>query len=216
MPSKAKMGWGIVAVVLVAVSVFLGVTYPIPPAPEETLSRGIGRPVQFKAISADSLVLAGTSQPLPTPTSWPTATPHTGAFTNVLNVAPTPPATATPLVLVNNTGTSNSLSIRQNATPVFVVSASGAVSGQVLKYDTSGQKIVCGSTTITGTGTLPTGLATPSYVQLTLAQDVTGDCARLSYTNASATVTAKCWSAAATPAAAATAAAVNWCAIGTP
>ncbi len=38
--SKARIGWGLVALVLVAVTVFLGVTYPIPPAPvEDTLSR---------------------------------------------------------------------------------------------------------------------------------------------------------------------------------
>lgn len=33
--SKEKLGWGIVAVVLALVSVLLGVTYPIPPAPAD-------------------------------------------------------------------------------------------------------------------------------------------------------------------------------------
>ena len=37
----------------------------------------------------------------------------------------------------------------------------------------AGKAIICGSTTITGTGTIPHGLATPSYVTLGLAQDVT-------------------------------------------
>lgn len=80
----------------------------------------------------------------------------------------------------------------------------------------AGSRLICGSTTITGTGTLPHGLATPQYVQLSLGQNATGDCAQLSYTNASATVTAKCWNTALTPAAATTPAPVNWCVIGTP
>lgn len=78
----------------------------------------------------------------------------------------------------------------------------------------AGARMVCGSTQVTGTTTLPTGLATPQYVNLSLAQDVTADCAKLSYTNAAGVVTAKCWTSSATPAAATTPAAVNWCAIG--
>ena len=130
--------------------------------------------------------------------------------------APTAIATATPAVVIDSAGVSNLLSIRAAGTPVFQVYASGVVNGKVLRYATTGQQIVCGSTTITGTGTLAHGLATPSYVQLSLAQDVTGNCARLSYTNASATVTAKCWNTALTPAAATTPIPVNWCVIGTP
>jgi hypothetical protein len=95
-------------------------------------------------------------------------------------------------------------SLKVAATPVVV--QVGALA--------AGARIVCGSTTITGTGTLPTTLATPQYVNLTLAEDVTGNCQSLSYTNASATVTAKCFSSALTPAPATTPVAVNWCAIG--
>ena len=130
---------------------------------------------------------------------------------------PTAVATATPAMLINNIGATNDgLVVAKNATPIFKVSNAGVVTGNLLRYASSGQQIICGSTTITGTGTLPHALATPQFVQLSLAQDVTGDCARLSYTNASATVTAKCWNSALTPAAAATPAAVNWCVIGTP
>lgn len=95
-------------------------------------------------------------------------------------------------------------SLKVAATPVVV--QVGALS--------AGARIVCGTTTITGTGTLPTTLATPQYVNLTLGQDVTGNCENLSFTNASATVTAKCFSSALTPAPATTPVAVNWCAIG--
>ena len=79
----------------------------------------------------------------------------------------------------------------------------------------AGKAIICGSTTITGTGTIPHGLATPSFVTLGLAQDVTGNGGHLSFANASGTVTVKAWSSALTPAPATTPVAVNWCVNGT-
>lgn len=140
-------------------------------------------------------------------------------FSNHVKITgPTAAATATPAAVVDNLGAGNVLlSVRKAATPQFSVYNDGTINGKVLRYGAaSGQAMVCGSTSITGTGTLPTTLSTPVYVQLALAQDVTGDCARLSYTNSAATVTAKCWNTALTPAAAATVAVVNWCAVGTP
>jgi len=128
---------------------------------------------------------------------------------------PTTVATATPVAVIDSLGVSNIFEVRDAATPVFVVRNGGTLVG-ALGYATAGQKIICGSTNITGTGVIAHALATPSFVQLSLAQDVTGDCARLSYTNSAATVTAKCWNSALTPAAAAAVAAVNWCVIGTP
>lgn len=80
----------------------------------------------------------------------------------------------------------------------------------------SNYKIVCGSTTITGTGAIPHTLATPVVVQLTLGEDMTGKNAHLTFTNASATVTAKVWNTALTPAPSDVGAAVQWCVIGTP
>lgn len=177
---------------------------------------------------------AATSTPTATATRTPTATPtitrtptptSTAAalgkltFANSLVVAgETPQLTATPVVRFNGFGAANDLLVvERRSTPVFKIGNAGAVTGYVLRYGAaSGQALICGSTSITGTGTLPHALATPSFVQLTLAQDVTGDCAHLSYTNASAVVTAKCWNSAATPAAATTPAAVNWCVIGQP
>jgi hypothetical protein len=102
-------------------------------------------------------------------------------------------------------------------TQKFKVNGStGAVTGFVLQYPTPGTKENCATQTITGTGVLATGLATPQYVNLTLAQDATGDGARLTYTNSSATVTAKVWNTALTPAAATTPVTVSWCAVGVP
>ena len=126
-------------------------------------------------------------------------TANTGNFTTTLTLASTPVARLSGSAI-------DAASLKVAATPVAV--QVGALS--------AGQRIVCGTTNITGTGTLPTGLATPSYVLVSLAQDATGDCARLSTTNAAATVTAKCWNTALTPAAAATVAVVNWCVNGNP
>jgi hypothetical protein len=109
----------------------------------------------------------------------------------------------TPIALVSGS-TINAASLKVVGTPVVV--QVGALA--------AGARMVCGSTTITGTGVLPTTLATPQYVNLSLAADVTGNCQSLSYTNTSATVTAKCYNSALTPAPATTPVAVNWCAIG--
>jgi hypothetical protein len=100
----------------------------------------------------------------------------------------------------------------------LVTSGAVAVAGTPVAVQVgahAGQAIICGSTTITGTGTLPHGLATPSFVTLGLAQDVTGNGGHLSASNASGTVTVKAWSSALTPAAATTPVAVNWCVNGT-
>lgn len=102
-------------------------------------------------------------------------------------------------------------------TRVFKVDGSnGNITGKVLQYATPGSKQVCSTQTITGTGVIATGLATPQYVNMSLAQDTTGDGNRLSYTNSAATVTVKVWNSALTPAAATTPVSVSWCAIGVP
>lgn len=141
----------------------------------------------------------------------------TGTFTTTLKLAGTAVARVsgdainassvkvalTPVALLSGSAI-DTLSLKVGATPVVV--QVGALA--------AGAKIICGTTTITGTGVLPTTLATPQYVNLSLAADVTGNCQSLSYTNASATVTAKCFNSALTPAPATTPVAVNWCAIG--
>jgi hypothetical protein len=116
-------------------------------------------------------------------------------------------------------------SLKVAATPVALESGS-AIDATSLKVAATpvalqvgalaGKRIVCGSTTITGTGTLPHGLATPSVVTLGLGQDATGDGARLTFTNATGVVTAKAWNSALTPAPATTPVAVDWCINGTP
>lgn len=102
-------------------------------------------------------------------------------------------------------------------TRVFKVDGSnGNITGKVLQYATPGSRQICSTQTITGTDVIAHGLATPQYVNVSLAQDATGDGARLSYTNASATVTIKVWNSALTPAAATTPVSVSWCAVGVP
>ena len=131
---------------------------------------------------------------------------------------PTAVASATPAALVNNLGNTNDgLVVSLRATPVFKVGNSGTITGKVLQYASSGQAIVCNTTTITGTGVLNTGLSTPvAVVALNMGADTNYDHNRLSFTNTAATVTAKVWNGAATPAAAATGVPVDWCVIGTP
>lgn len=90
------------------------------------------------------------------------------------------------------------------------------VTAPVIGASGSGQKCVYGTTTITGTGTIAHGLSTPAAVQLTLAEDVTGDGARTSYTNSAGTVTGKVWTSAATPAAASAGHSVAYHICGTP
>lgn len=164
---------------------------------------------------------------------------NTGQFTTSLKVALTPVARVagssidatslkvalTPVALLSGSAI-DATSLKVAATAVALQSGS-AIDTTSLKVAgtpvvvqvgalAAGAKMVCGTTTITGTGTLPTTLATPQYVQVSMAQDVTGNCQSLSYTNASATVTAKCFSSALTPAPATTPVAVDWCVIGKP
>jgi hypothetical protein len=137
-----------------------------------------------------------------------------------IKIAPTPATTATPALLINNSSVGSDSLVVNNwvtaATPVFKVGKTGTVNGYVLQYGSTGQKVVCNETTITGTGTLATGLATPSVVTLGMGADANYDHNRLSFTNAAATVTVKIWNGAATPAAAATGVPVDWCAVGKP
>jgi len=130
--------------------------------------------------------------------------------------APTAIATATPAMVVDSLGVSNILEVRDAATPVFTIRNGGTVIGNVLQYGSSGYKIVCNTTTITGTGALAHGLATPVAVVGALSEDVTGDHAHVSFTNSAATVTAKVWDTALTPAASSAGATVDWCVVGVP
>jgi hypothetical protein len=230
--TRKWLSWAIV-VMLIVISTVMGVQFPIPQPPIESLG--------YTHFSG--LVI---TEPTTVATATPGAVINSLGLGNILEVqdastpvftinnggnrvaaggqtnnnwikvsAPTAIATATPAAVIDSLGLSNILEVRDAATPVFAVRNGGTLLG-TLQYATAGQKIICSSTTITGTGTLPTTLSTPSYIQLSLAEDVTGDCVHLSYTNSAATVTAKCWNSALTPAAATTPVAVNWCAIGTP
>ncbi len=128
----------------------------------------------------------------------------------VLSVKGTPIAyaTAIPTPTPANTATPQ---------PTYAYTAPTVVPN-VLGYGSSGKRLVCGSSVITGTDTIAHGLATPSFVVASLGQDVTYDGESVSFTNAAATVTLKVWgvNVLGTPVAAATPAAVDWCVLGTP
>ncbi len=108
------------------------------------------------------------------------------------------------------TGVITSTGISVNATPAFWVTPIPTPTAQI----GGGLYEVCGSDTITGTGTIAHGLATPSYITAGLAADATGDGVRVTWTNASAVVTLKVWNSALTPAPNTTPVAVDWCAKG--
>lgn len=73
MMSKKQIGWGIVAVAAILATLFFGVNYPVPPAPEfgtgaldgvvesvEEGSRALTRPVQFRSVNvAQDLTVGG-------------------------------------------------------------------------------------------------------------------------------------------------------------
>lgn len=106
------------------------------------------------------------------------------------------------------------LVVAASSTPVFTFADDGSVTGNLLQYDTPGDKIVCGTQNVTGAATATHGLATPVRVVAALGADFHEDHANLSYTNASGVVTLKVWKFSATPAAAETAVPVSWCVIG--
>jgi hypothetical protein len=135
-----------------------------------------------------------------------------------LAVAATAQATATPAAYINNASATgaDSLVVANSGSPVLKVSQTGLVTGYVLRYASSGKAIVCNTTTITGTGTLAHGLATPSAVMVNMGADAVGDHARVTFTNSGGAVTAKVWNSALTPAPAATGVPIDWCVIGTP
>ena len=143
--------------------------------------------------------------------------------------APTAIGTATPPVVINSSSNKpNLFEARKASTPVFSIgntgnvavagnlAVTGDVTGKVLKYDTSGQQMVCGTDTITGTGILAHGLATPVAVYISMGEDFTEANAFVTFTNAAATVTAKVWQYNATPTAGDAGVAVDWCVVGTP
>ena len=171
-------------------------------------------------------VLAQTATPTNTPTN--TATPTTTPFAISGNAS----VRGTYLcrlanvdcVQVRNGGNIHFYSSNGSNT-ITLNGSTGAISAQslsvttpmaVLAYQTPGVRMKCSTDTITGTQAIAHGMATPQYVNANLGADVNGDHARVSFTNASATVTIKVWNSALTPAAAQTPVAVDWCVVGVP
>lgn len=127
--------------------------------------------------------------------------------------------TATPQLLVIPTAGNQGIEVRNTGgTPVFQINGSGTINGQVLTAPTPGQAILCGTTTVTGTSALTSsthGMATPVAAQVSIAENITGDGARVSYLNSSGVITLSVWTSAATPVAASAGHVVSWCVRGT-
>lgn len=130
---------------------------------------------------------------------------------------PTAATTATPAAIIDSAAAgSNLLEARKNATPVFVVGNSGAVTGLVYQAATAGQKCVNGTQTITGSATIAHGLSTPVAALTQLTGPATGDGYTTVYTNAAAVITVGVFGNQATPEPATTPRAVAYWICGTP
>jgi len=124
--------------------------------------------------------------------------------------------TATPVLSVNQTGAGKVVEFSDGGTPVFGIRDGGGFEG-VMKYATPAQQIVCGTSSITGTGTASHGLTTPAYCMATQNSDFAADGGFVTCAISGTTVTLKQWKVNATPTAgSATAQSINWCVIGTP
>jgi hypothetical protein len=138
---------------------------------------------------------------------------------NLVVVGATAQAASTPIAYINNAGAHNNFVIAKNATPVFTVGNSGAVSGQVLSYATTNQRQFCATNTITDTASYTatvTAVSTPVFTWCAL-EEVTGDASHCGANfGATANITITVKNSAATPAANAAGADVTWCVIGTP
>jgi hypothetical protein len=144
-----------------------------------------------------------------------------GDVTNLSGLAvaaPTAIATATPALMVNSSGVSNLLEVRDAATPVFQVHDGGNVTGKVVRYGTAGELMVVGTETITDTLEVTTGLTTVTWALCTLGVDAdtdAGDPVACTVSVSGNAVTVKLWqddwSAGGTASQT-----VHWMAIGTP
>lgn len=129
-----------------------------------------------------------------------------------LNV-PTPITTPSSLDALSLT---SDLSVGGNATIAGTLNLTGNFTGNVLQYPTPGQRERCGTQSITSTSTLAHGMSTPTYVLLSMGQDVTADGGRVTYTNSAGVVTVKGWSNGAGPTPVTTPISISWCVIGSP
>lgn len=143
-----------------------------------------------------------------------------GSFVpGVIISAPTAVGTATPALQVINAGVSNPAEFRLNltATPYLIINpTAGARVNNAIIGGAVGKKWVCVTQTITGTGTVSHGLATPDAAVCSLAANPVGDnwC---TYTNAAGVVTAKVWTGLlGTPTAASDGVSVTTCVLGSP
>lgn len=127
--------------------------------------------------------------------------------------------TAQPVLRADQLGAGKVVEFLDGGTPVFSINNGGGINGKVLAYPTPNTSMNCKQSTITDTVSYTstvTAISTPRFGTCTL-ESITGDaagCALDVGNDGSITVTVK--NAAATPAANAAGAVVNWCAGGTP
>jgi len=133
--------------------------------------------------------------------------------------APTAVGTAVPALAVNSLGVSRLFEVQDAATPVFSVNNGGTVTGLVLRYGSSGEQLVTGTTLVTGTATASHGLTTVTFCLASMGEDPTagaGDGAMVTTAVSANTCTLKVWQDDFVSAATETNVDVHWLVVGTP
>ena len=132
--------------------------------------------------------------------------------------------------VVNQTGTGDIIEFRDAGTPVWRLADGGGVTQTgtfqygadtlyPVGYASSGQQMVYGTSTITGTATAVHGLTTVTFALSVLGEDPTsgaGDCAHATLTVSANVVTLKTWQDDFVTAATETSCDVHWLVIGAP
>lgn len=161
-----------------------------------------------------------------------------GSTNNVWSaiVAPTAVGTATPALAVQSLGV-NGLQVWKNASGTVVASMSNAgalapgsvsIAGTPVFWATpqptatpaiqsqaTPARWICNTINVTGSATMtPQAITTPNAVVASLAQDATGDAARVTAAQSAGVITIKVWNTALTPAPNSTPAAVYFCVSG--
>lgn len=138
--------------------------------------------------------------------------------TNAVFTNPSTAATATPGLLLNNSGAGKALEIQDAGTPIWSVLDGGAVRGYVVSAATPEKLENCWSSTITGTGSytsLTTAISTPEFAWCNIS-GISADALNCGAAVGQGIVTITVRNSAATPAANAAGATVFSCAKGTP
>lgn len=194
MKNKGMIGWAVVVLAIV-VAAFLGVRYPVPPAPEAPVVEGLSRAAGYN--TACFREQGGNAFQCDSGGGFVVGPGGTFTFEGA-----TDDAFKTALAVVDPTG----------ARTVTLPNLSGYA-----LLTTNPGKVVFGANPVTGTLVISHGLTTPEAAFCTMGSDPVNDEEdRCTVTISSSTVTVKVWKEAASPTAGDSAMTVYWMVAGQP